>query len=119
MVISSASQAGRAAKRCIVCLSRLPCKMDDRTALLIPSRSFDSRSYPVIPKVLDCMPSSVGAGLKHVINSVRSYNGRFENPTTGKDPAQAFPEDAREHVDHSSVLTTTRRPPKSFLPNKE
>jgi len=93
--------------------------MDDRTALLIPSRSFDSRSYPVIPKVLDCMPSSVGAGLKHVINSVRSYNGRFENPTTGKGPAQAFPEDAREHVDHSSVLTTTRRSPKSFLPNKE
>src|SRR5258707_12278228 len=78
--------------------------MDDRTALLIPSRGFDSRSYLMIPKVLDCMPSSVGAGLKHVINSVRSYNGRFENPTTGKGPAQAFPEDAREHVDHSSVL---------------
>src|SRR5258708_109019 len=79
--------------------------MDDRTALLIPSRGFDSRSHLVIPKVLDCMPSGVGAGLKHVINSVRSNNGRFENPTTGKSPAQAFPEDAREHVDHSSVLT--------------
>src|SRR5260370_11481617 len=31
--------------------------MDDRTALLIPSRGFDSRSHLVIPKVLDCMPS--------------------------------------------------------------
>jgi len=43
--------------------------MEDRTALL-PSRGFDSRSYLMIPKVLDCMPSGVGAGLKHVINSV-------------------------------------------------
>jgi len=61
--------------------------MDDRTALLVPGRRFDSWSYMLVPKLLDRMPSGMRACFNGVINRVGPDNGRFEDPTIGKGPA--------------------------------
>jgi hypothetical protein len=61
--------------------------MDDRAALLVPNRSFHSRSYPLIVEVLDGMSSSVRPLFQGVFDDVGPDDGRFKDPAASKVPA--------------------------------
>src|SRR5437588_12881979 len=55
-------QPGRKSSKAVrrLCL-QVPRDMDDRAALLVPDRGLDSRSYPLVVEVLDCVPSGMWA----------------------------------------------------------
>ena len=69
-----------------LCL-QIPRHMDDRAALLVPGRGFDSRSYPLVVEVLDGVPSGVRPLFKAVFHAVGPDDRRVEDPAAGEVPA--------------------------------
>ena len=66
---------------------QIPSQMNDRAALLIPNRRFNTGSNPLVVEVLDGMPASVGALLQAVVDNIGPDDRRFEDPSIGKMPA--------------------------------
>src|SRR5712692_5221516 len=83
--------------------------MDERATFLVPDRGLDSRSYPLVVKVLDGMPSSVWALFQGVVDDVGPDDGRFEDPAVGKVPAQPGANTARPSVTNT-IFPANPRP---------
>src|SRR5215831_1499756 len=73
--------------------------MDNGAALLVPVRGLDSRSYPLVVRVLDGVPSGVRAFFQGVFRDIRPDKERLEYPAVSQVQAQARAEDAGEHAD--------------------
>src|SRR5882724_3269104 len=81
-------QPGRKSSEAVrrLCL-QVPRDMDDRAALLVPDRGLDSRSYPLVVEVLDCVPSGMWTLFQMVVDDVGPEVDRFEDPAVGLMPA--------------------------------
>src|SRR6202166_3633799 len=92
-------QPGRKSSEAVrrLCL-QVPRDMDDRAALLVPDRGLDSRSYPLVVEVLDCVPSGMWALCQGVFDNVGADDDWVEDQAVGKVPAQSCTKDASKHV---------------------
>src|SRR5258708_19217366 len=81
-------QPGRKSSKAVRRLGlQVPRDMDDRAALLVPDRGLDSRSYPLVVEVLDCVPSGMWAFCQGVFNNFEPYEAWVDHPAVGLIPA--------------------------------